>query len=411
MRVPGEVVASFNAAFEAIHNNDLAELKRILKDAPKSTVIVQLTPTNHPTYLSVIGMKKFALLHFACYLGQISLIKELVKHCADITALDETFSASCLHWCVFGKQREAGLYLFFDLGCSIEVRNRFKQTPREIFTNPKEVWQFLIPSAYNPAQLIEQFQKIIQTECRHKDHSFPVKICMLLLNLNSFSKIMDSIQVGKYIQKGQLGVEMFFSDLRELFNEGRRFYAHDNEVKKVLKNVKKLFKNALFRSGGESYKKASRPLVPINFSTRTLGEVENVSNAFGFVDFIRISFPALNENWIIREQQGADSRCFFYLLPKQSSSGQVNVRMKMLPEGGSLLPALFINTQRITTYTSTERSFEWSFAVKAGNNIIEMFVATIKESEDRQRPRKTAIIQTTGEVRHLFTHFIFCTNQ
>ncbi len=77
-------------------------------------------------------------------------------------------NASCLHWSVFGQQRETGLYLFFDLGCSIEVRNRFKQTPRELFANANEVWDFLIPNAYKTDRLIEAFQKVIQTECRHK---------------------------------------------------------------------------------------------------------------------------------------------------------------------------------------------------------------------------------------------------
>ncbi len=85
--------------------------------------------------------------------------------------------------------------------------------------------------------------------------------------------------------------------------------------------------------------------------------------------------------------------------------------MRMLPEGRSLLPALFVNTQRITTFTSAERSFEWTFSVKAGNNIFELFATTIKELDGRQRPRKTAVIQTNGEVRHFFTYFIFCTNQ
>ena len=411
MKISGEVVSNFNAAFEAILNNDLEELKQVLRSAPRSTLIVQLTPTNLPTYLSVIGIKKFSLLHVACYLGQISLIKELVKYGADITALDETFNASCLHWSVFGQQRETGLYLFFDLGCSIEVRNRFKQTPRELFASAKDVWDFLIPTAYKSDRLIEAFQKVIQTECRHKGHSSPVKVCLLLLNLKAFSKIMDSIQAGSYGQNGRFGVEMFFSDLRELFNEGRRFYANDAEMKKILKNTKKLFKKEVFYSGVDSRKKTTRPLIPINFSTKPLGEVENEVNPFRFIESVRISLSSCDESWTIREEQGADSRCFFYPLPSQSSSGQANVRMKMLPEGRSLLPALFVNTQRITTFTSAERSFEWTFSVKAGNNIFELFATTIKESDGRQRPRKTAVIQTTGEIRHFFTYFIFCTNQ
>ena len=411
MKITKDLVKSFNAAFISLLNKDIHSFKRIINAAPKDVANVQLRPSDLPNYLTIIGMDRFSLMHIVAYFGLIDALKVLIKKGGEWNALDETFGGSCLHWAVFGLKKEMGVYLFFDLNCDIYVRNKYGQTPLDLFALKKEIWEFLNPSSFNLAKGIGHFLRLIDLPVAKRTLSTSTKYYIVLLNLASFSKIMDSIKLGRYLKiQPSTGFELFFNDLRSLFQEGLLFYQEDKEKKKILKTFKDLLKKDLFKLEPSVSKQSIKPLVPVNFLCKPDSKIESLSSLYSIIEYIRIDAIGLDQGYMIKESNGKDPVCFNFSIPSDRSDIPISLKIKFFHTSRSFLPTLFANSHRIQTFTVDYRIYEWNFPLKAGLTSLDSLFSIAKETDGRRKYDKNGNLHTTGEIFHAFTHFLYCSN-
>ncbi len=94
--------------WEAVKKRDVIKVRSLL---------VQGADPNHHLYWSDEWDKE-PPLHWACYDGDLEVVKTLVTHGARTDKGDGTHNMTPLHWACRGGEKEIAEYLIQELGCS-----------------------------------------------------------------------------------------------------------------------------------------------------------------------------------------------------------------------------------------------------------------------------------------------------
>ena len=419
-----------NVAFKALLHQDLLSFKVLVRSC-KEIVNVQFTPADLPSLMVSCGIQIFSLAQISSWMGKSEFLKVLVKAGARIEDRDPIFGGTCLHWAVFGRQKEMALFLVFDLHADVDAKNKFGQKPVNIFASAvseeEAPWDFLFPEWLTKATKHESPIKVFVRVANYYyipsssvgQEESKVKNIVALSHLPSFPKVMEKIHSSRYDETCKGGIHFFLLEVQRLFAEGKHFYRTNGAMKRLVKKMQSIYKREVTSPSSSSKQNLPKTSIPMNFTIKaSLKEAERISTPEEYAQEFRVVNIDVSQGFCSR----SSSYCFSFCKGSANSTASCILTAQLRLNAGLkvAVPVLVLNGTRVQTFAvPSEEAFEWNLVCRKGTNAVEVFLyfgkyfepktGTLRNVVSPSTPSSSTTTHNTpaGEVKQLYSHFIY----